>query len=277
MADITAVILTKNEEINLPDCLNSLKGFAERIVVVDSGSEDRTCEIAEEQGADVYVHEFITHAKQFNWGLDNAYISTAWTLGIDADERLTPDLKKELIVLMDNHEKDDINGITLEADLFFMGRKLKYGGPQKRKLMVFKTGIGRIEDREIDEHTYLLHGKSISAKNRFRHYDFKNLDHFVTKLNWYASREVNDYYNYLDGNTDKVQLKDSVIEATRKKKFNIYYKMPKFLRAILLFGYMYIIKLGFLDGKEGFLYHFLYSCYYRILVDGKILEEQKKR
>ena len=87
MADITAIVLTKNEEKNLPDCLSSLRGFAARVVVVDSGSTDRTVEIAREYGADVYVHTFCGYAHQFNWGLDNAGVDTEWVLRIDAGER----------------------------------------------------------------------------------------------------------------------------------------------------------------------------------------------
>lgn len=275
MADITAIILTKDEEVNLPDCLESLKGFAKRIVIVDSGSEDRTLEIAKEYGADIYTNPWINYAKQFTWALENTNIDTLWTLRFDADERLTPALRKELDQLLTEHSSDDVNGITMEAWLFFMGRMLKHGGPQKRKLMIFKTGIGKIEDREMDEHTFITEGKSISAQEKFLHYDFKNLTFYVEKLNGYASREMKDYFDFINEKKSDYALNDVGIQATRKKKFGLYYKFPVFLRAFLLFFYVYFLKLGFLDGKEGFLYHFLYSCYYRVLVDGKILEQKR--
>ena len=89
MADLTAIVLTKDEEKNLPDCLSSLRGFASRVVVVDSGSTDRTVDVAREYGADVFTHPFRGYAHQFNWGLDNAGIDTEWVLRIDADERMT--------------------------------------------------------------------------------------------------------------------------------------------------------------------------------------------
>lgn len=275
MADITAVILTKNEEVNLSDCLESLKGFVKRVVIVDSGSEDRTLEIAKEYGADIYTNPWINYAKQFTWALENTNIDTLWTLRFDADERLTPALRKELDRLLTEHSCDDVNGITMEAWLFFMGRMLKHGGPQKRKLMIFKTGIGKIEDREMDEHTFITEGKSISAQEKFLHYDFKNLTFYVEKLNGYASREMKDYFDFINKKNSDYALNDVGIQATRKKKFGLYYKCPVFLRAFLLFFYVYFLKLGFLDGKEGFLYHFLYSCYYRVLVDGKIIEQKR--
>ena len=77
--DVTFIVLTKNEEINLPDCLESIKGFAKRVVVIDSGSSDKTVEIARTYGADVYEHEFENYARQFNWGIDNTNITTKWT------------------------------------------------------------------------------------------------------------------------------------------------------------------------------------------------------
>lgn len=275
MADITVLILTKNEELNLKECLESIAGFAKRVVVVDSGSEDNTTTIAQKYGADVFNNPWINYAKQFTWGLENTNIDTKWTMRLDADERLTPALIAELEELLKIHDNDHVNGITMEAWLFFMGRKLKYGGPQKRKLMVFKTGIGKIEDREMDEHTFITEGISISSKEKFLHYDFKNLTFYIDKLNGYATREMKDYVNFITNEDSDQNLNDKTINATRNKKFGIYYKFPKFFRSILLFIYVYIFRLGFLDGKEGFLYHFLYSCFYRILVDGKISEYEK--
>lgn len=272
MADLTAIILTKNEEKNLPECLESLHGFAERVVVVDSKSTDCTLDIAKKFNADIYTNEFINYAKQFNWAIDHTNITTKWTLRIDADERITPELSEELEQLMKKHDDDDTNGITMEAWLYFMGKKIKFGGPKKRKLMIFKTGIGRIENRNMDEHTVLLKGKSVSAKEKFLHYDFKDLTFFIDKLNWYASREVLDYFEFLDQKpTD--ELKDTSILSTRKKKFGFYYRLPMFVRSWLLFIYFYIFRLGFLDGKEGFIYHYMYQRWYRCLVDAKIYEK----
>ena len=150
MADITAIILTKNEEKNLPDCLRSIKGFCSRAVVVDCGSTDRTVEIAKEMGADVYFHEFEYYARQFNWGIDNCDIKTEWTMRLDADERVTPEVVKECEALI---AEGKVNGITMEATYFFMGRAIDHGISKKRKLMLFRTGIGRIEDRRRDAHT----------------------------------------------------------------------------------------------------------------------------
>lgn len=281
MADVTFIILTKNEEKNIVDCLKSIEGFAKRVVLIDSGSTDSTCKIAESMGAEIFFHPFENYARQFNWGIDNTNITTKWTFRLDADERLTPELIEKLNELMIKHDLDDINGITMEAWLYFMGRKIKHGCHNKRKLMLFKTGIGRIEDRKMDEHTILSKGKSIYCKERFIHFDFKDMTHWINKMNWYATREMQDYYEFINGenldisiNQGNRKINDSTISSTRKKKFNFYYKLPLFFRSWLLFIYNYIFKLGFLDGKEGFVYHYMYHRWYRTLVDAKILEQK---
>ena len=271
--DVTFIILTKNEEVNLPDCLESIKGFAKRIVVVDSGSSDKTIEIAKKYGADVYEHNFETHAKQFNWALDNTDIVTKWTFRLDADERLTPELCEELSKLMLVHAKDNVNGVIMEAWLYFLDKKIKHGCHNKRKLMLFKTGLARSEERLIDEHNVLKSGVSVSAKEKFIHYDFKGMTNWTDKMNWYATRELQDYNDYLSGKKNEFG-EDSSISEIRKNKYDVYYKFPIFTRSLLLFIYYYFFRLGFLDGKEGFVYHYMYHRWYRTLVDAKILEYQ---
>ena len=273
MQDVTVIILTKNEELNIKECLESVKGFAKRCVLIDSGSTDKTVEIAKSMGADVLVHPFENYSKQFNWGLDNANITTKWIVRLDADERFPPALKKELTKEMEVHSDDDVNGFVLEAWLFFMGKKLVHGGSRKKKLMVFKNGYGRIEDRKMDEHTILTEGKSIELKEKFEHYDFKNLSTYVSKLNWYATREMQDYIEEMFPNGG-FQGNNSTINRTRNLKTR-YYKAPIFWRAFLYFLYAFFICGNCLNGKEGFIYSFLYHFYYRMLVDFKIYEQLK--
>jgi glycosyltransferase involved in cell wall biosynthesis len=272
MTDVTAVILTKNEEKNLIDCLESLKGFAKRTVVVDCGSEDGTCSIAEQYGADVYFHPFENYSKQFNWALDNTDITTKWTYRLDADERLTPALKEELAALALEHADDDINGFSTEAWLVFLGRVLKHGAANKRRIVMFKTGIGRIEDRRMDEHTVLSEGKSISCKERFIHEDFKDMTHWINKMNWYATREMQDYFEFKEGKSAEIE-NDRYVAETRRKKFGFYYKLPMFSRSWFLFVYYFLFKGGFLDGRPGYIFNYMYHRWYRNLVDTKIYEQ----
>lgn len=275
MQEITAIILTKNEEKNIIDCINSIKNLVKRVVVVDSGSTDNTVSWATELNAEVFYNKFEYYAKQFNWALENCDIDTDWVLRIDADERFTPALIEEISDLIKrNSDDEEFNGITMEASLYFLGKKLNYGASKKRKLMMFKFNKGKIEDRKRDAHSIIYSGYSVETKNKFIHYDFKDVTNFIDKYNYYATREKEDYLDHLKGNSDNIKT-DKKIEKTRKKKFNIYYKAPMFLRAKLWYFYNYYIKLGFLDGREGQIYHYLECNWYRYLVDIKIKEEIK--
>lgn len=274
MIDATAIIMTKNEEKNIVDCLKSMDGFAKRCVVIDCGSTDDTVKLAKENGADVYFHEFEYYAKQFNWGIDNTDIDTEWIIRLDADERFPKELCIEIEELIDKHLTEPMNGITIEADFFFLNRLMKHGPRNKRKMMMFKREYGRIEDRRRDAHSIISEGFSVSTKHRFLHYDFKNLDSYIKRYNWYATREMQDYIDYTRGASTEINT-DKAIQNQRKKKFGFYYKMPRYVRAWMWFIYNYIFRLGFLDGKEGLVFCFLECYWYRLLVDAKIFEYEK--
>lgn len=274
MIDATAIIMTKNEEKNIVDCLLSMKDFAKRCVVIDCGSTDKTVELAKENGADVYFHEFEYYAKQFNWGIDNTDIDTTWIIRLDADERFPKELCEEIEALIEKNKDTDMNGITIEADFFFLGRCMKHGLRNKRKMMMFKKEFGKIEDRRRDAHSIISEGFSASTKNKFLHYDFKDLNNYIKRYNWYAIREMQDYIDFTRGASSKIKT-DKVIIKQRKKKFGFYYKMPRYFRAWLWFLYNYIFRGGFLDGKEGLIFCFLECYWYRLLVDAKIFEYEK--
>jgi glycosyltransferase involved in cell wall biosynthesis len=275
MEDITAIILTKNEEKNIKECLLSIKGFVQRSLVIDCGSTDSTREIAQEFGAEVLIHPFEYYARQFNWGIANGNIKTTWILRLDADERFTPELNEEVSKILSKNTGNDVNGITVEADYYFLVRCIKHGLRKKRKMMLFKYGIGEIEDRRRDAHSILHSGCSVSAKHRFLHYDFKDISAYIDRYNWYATKEMEDYL-FTTSELSGIQNSDNLIKKQRKKKYGIYYKAPMFLRAQLWFVYNYIFRFGFLDGKEGFLFHYFECYWYRMLVDAKILEFRSK-
>lgn len=274
MADLTAIILTKDESRNLEKCLRSIEGFAQRVVVVDSGSMDDTAAIARSCGADVYYHPFENYARQFNWAIDQTHITTQWTLRLDADERFTPALCATMEQLLLVHNQDDVNGFLMESNFYFMNRLIRHGGPKKLKTMIFRTGFGRIEDRKMDEHT-VVDGRVLEVKERFDHYDFKDLNAWIEKMNWYATREMQDYFEFAACKDVGDAVSGQRVAARRKKKFGIYYRLPMFLRCWMLTVYFYIFRLGFLDGKEGFIYHWMYQRWYRTLVDAKIYEQLK--
>lgn len=271
MADLTAIILTKNEEVNIADCIRSISNVAKRVVVIDSFSNDSTVEIVKSLGAEVYQHPFENYARQYMYGVEVADIKTVWTLRIDADERLTPESAKELNDICNANMDTNVTGIVLRFKKNFLGKDLYHGGVYPwKKMNCYKTKLGAIEDRSMDEHIVLSSGTSVEMKNDCLHFDFKNLEYFVNKHNWYSSRETVDYFENLKAakSWDELDLKTWF-------KMNVYYKLPMGMRAHIYYIYRYYVKMGFLDGKEGKIYAFLQAYWYRYLVDAKIYECQK--
>ena len=155
---VAAVVLTHNEERNLPDCLASLAGWVSEIFVVDSGSTDGTLAIAREAGATVLQHPFEHYGAQRNWAIDNLPISAPWTLHIDADERITPDLCKSITAALAGGTPSlaPIDGFLVSRRTMFMGRWIRHGGHYPAwHLRLIRTGAGRCEDRLYDQHFYV--------------------------------------------------------------------------------------------------------------------------
>lgn len=274
MSDITAIILTKNEEVNIERCIKSISGIVDRIVVVDSGSTDRTVEIAKQLGAEIYTHEFVHYAAQFNWALENTGIATTWVYRIDADECVTEELAEEILKECLAHQNDDINAFLMKHKLFFLGRYLTHGGAYPFvKITVFKPKYADFEMRAFGEHVVLHSGRCGKFENDCLHYDCKSLNAFVDKHNWYATREVQDYFDRSKAIGNQAKLY-SVAENTKKLRDGLYYKLPKFVRAKLYYWYRYYIKLGFLDGTPGRIYAFIQAYMYRYIVDAKIYEKE---
>ena len=267
-SDITAIILTRNEEINIKDCINSIRQIVKRIVVIDSFSDDKTVEIARGLGAEVYQNPFENYAKQYMYGVKKANADTVWTLRIDADERLTPESAKELSTLCDKHMTTEVAGIVLRFKKNFLGKDLYHGGVYPwKKMNCYKTNLGTIEDRMMDEHIVLSSGSIVEMKSDCLHFDFKTLEYWINKHNWYSSRETVDFSQNLDKPKSKKDL-----DSKTWFKMNVYYKLPLGMRAYIYYIYRYYFKLGFLDGKEGKIYAFLHAYWYRYLVDAKIYE-----
>ena len=281
MADITAIILTKNEEVNIEKCIRSIKPVVRRIVVVDSGSSDRTVEVAGSLGAEVLVNELhpFLYAKQFLYGMEHAGIQTKWVFRIDADEELTEESAKEIEELCNANEDTDVNGIVVRFEVNFMGRPIHHGGVYPfRKLLLFKYGKGTIEDRYMDEHCIIYEGRTVEVTHDSLHHDYKGLSAWIEKHNNDSTREMQDYLNSLaNGAATGLKAEHDLDAKAKFKRFlrwKVYYKFPAGFRAWAYYFYRYYIRLGFLDGKEGKIFCFLQAYWYRFLVDAKIYEKQ---
>ena len=285
MADLTVVILTKNEEKNLRKCVESFCGAAKRFVIVDSGSTDGTETLCSQldrelrvfgSRLDFYYHPWNSYADQFNWGLENTQISTEWSMRMDADEELLPELAQEIKEKLDQL-KEPINGVILRRRTIFMGKWIRHGGRYPEKLLrIFRTGKAKCEEKIMDEHMILSEGTMVTFEHDLMDNNQKDLEWWTAKHNWYSNREVLDHLLSLE--RDRLQGDGGSSKQARIKRIvknDGYYKLPKFFRAHLYFLYRYWLCLGFLDGTEGRIYHFLQAYWYRFLVDAKMYQCEK--
>ena len=279
MANLTIIILTKNEEQNLEKCIASFKSVAQRIVIIDSYSTDKTVELAKSLGAEVYEHPFENHAVQFNWALDNIDLNTEWVMKVDADEEFTSELADEIDEKLDTLSAK-VNGVILRRRVYFMGRWLKHGGKYPELLLrIFRVGHGMSEMKLMDEHLIVTDGDVVTFKNDFSDNNNKSLEWWINKHNWYSNKEVLDQQMKSDdaNGEESVEETSTSMQAKVKRfvKNHGYYSLPKFFRAHLYFIYRYYFRFGFLDGTEGKIYTFLQAYWYRYLVDAKLYECEK--
>lgn len=268
---VAFIIMTRNEERNLPSCLESLHGLSADVFVIDSGSTDQTVEIARRFRCKVFEHPFANYATQFNWALDNITTDAPWIFRLDADERLTPELKEELSKKLP-HLDHDATGVQVKRRFYFMGRWIRHGGMYPIwHIRIFRRGRGRCEDRWMDEHIQLTSGEAVRFENDFIDENRKDLTFWTDKHNWYASREV------LDLATTEHSHRALQAQAKRKRwvKESLYGKMPRFTRGLAYWATRYFLLLGFLDGREGLIFHFLHAMWYRFLVDAKMYERER--
>lgn len=271
---LTVVILTYNEERHIARAIGSVSGFAQRIVVVDSGSTDETMAIAKRLGAEVLENKWVNHATQFNWALDHIQFPTEWILRLDADEIVSKELA---IQITENLKvaKAETLGFTVSRRMSFMGRPIRYGGLfPTAMLRLFRYGKGRCEMRWMDEHIS-VEGAVEALSGELLDDNLNSLTWWTDKHNAYASREVVDILN----NQYEFMPVDTVAgfhkgQAGRKRwiKEKVYSRMPTSLRASVYFFYRYIIRFGFMDGREGLCFHVLQGFWYRFLVDAKLHE-----
>lgn len=277
MSSLSIIILTKNEEANLPDCLASIATLDAEVHVVDSGSTDRTMEIARTAGCKVSEHPFENYAAQRNWALRELPIATEWILNLDADERLTPSLAREVQQLMADPPAH-IDGFMLRKRTYFMGRWIRHGGHYPSfHLRFFRRGRGRCEDRLYDQHFVVDSGRVATLRNDYIDILTDSLSRWTERHNRWAELEAREILSTTTGpGRLKGKLRGTPIEKKRWLREDFYQKFPLFARPLLYFIYRYFLRLGFLDGTEGLIFHFLQGFWFRFLVDAMVFEDRKR-
>jgi glycosyltransferase involved in cell wall biosynthesis len=275
---IAAIILTKNEELHIERCINSIRSIADYILVVDSGSDDSTVSIATNCGASVLENHWINYATQFNWALGNLPSGISWVLRIDADEVMLPELSDEIIKKLPKLS-DHVVGVNFTRLISFQGDIVKFGSLSKSKVLrLFRNGAGFCEIRWMDEHIK-VNGEILSFDGVIVDENKKSLSWWIQKHNSYASREAVDLLNleYLLSGHDSVASVMTHGKAGRVRwvKEKIYRYLPTRFRSFVYFFVRYFILFGFLDRRGASDFHILQGFWYRYLVDAKVREVKR--
>ena len=266
------VILTRNEELNLAQSLDSVKGWANEIFVLDSESTDATVEIAARYGCHVAQHRFENYARQRNHALEHLPIRSEWVLFLDADEWLPDVLKQELTSVVAASPRE--NGFEIKRRFIWMGRWIRRGYYPSWILRLFRYGRGRCEDRQVNEQI-MVEGPVGRLQNDFVHEDRKGVGDWIAKHNGYAEREARELFTtHRSPGYTEVEARLLGSQGSRKRwlRHKVWNRLPPLLRPLVYFFYRYIVAGGFLDGKAGFVYHFLHALWYPLLIDVKYLE-----
>ena len=277
---LSVIILTLNEQANLPLALASLRGLDDEIFVVDSGSSDRTLEIARAAGCHVLEHPFENYAVQRNWAFDHLPIRTPWTLCLDADERLTPELVDEIKETL-LRQDSPFDGYMLRKRTVFMGRWIRHGGQYPAyHLRLFRSGRGRCEARLYDQH-FIVDGRVGSLRNDYIDVITSDLGTFIVRHNRWAELEAEEMLARPTGAAPQGRavepvLTGTAIERRRFLRTRVYQRFPLFARPFLFWLYGYVVRLGFLDGVEGLIFHTLQRFWFRFLIDAKIWELKRR-
>ena len=273
MTDVTVIILIGQEKIHLQRCIEKLAPLEPKCIwLIESQPDDGGVAIAKETAEElgltvktVFNKWPGNQAKQFNWALDYVEKETGkgesekgegWILRLDADEYLMPvtceKLKEELPKL-----SEDVAGLTLELKRRFCGCEIRHATNGIRLLRIWRAGHGRSEERAMDEHIE-VDGKVIDFDGAFYDDNLNDMDWWREKHRGYAKREAADALAFARG------------EIHFKPAKETYYRMPRYLRALIYFAIRYFLKGGFLDGYGGWMWNFWQGLWYRWIVDREI-------
>ena len=234
---LSVFLITKQEGANLDKCLASVQNIAHEIILVDSGSTDNTLEIAKKYGAKIFHKDFVSFTEQKNFSLEKC--SCPWALNLDADEYLTPALAEEIKKTL--NKKTAFDGYFLIRNNIFLGRKMKHSGiASELRLRLVKTKKAKYVGGLVHEEL-VVEGKTSALKNTFMHNTYTSIEQYFEKFNRYSTLAA-------------------LTMQQKHKKFNIF----QLTRAPFEFIKIYFLRLGFLDGFQGFLWA-LFNAWYKVV------------
>lgn len=276
---LSIIILTYNEEKNIAACLASAAQLDCPVFVVDSGSTDNTLKIATDYGARIFQHPFEHYGQQRNWSLENLPIDSTWVLNMDADHRLSKELAIEIKETFSQAIPQTTKGFLISRRTVFLGKWMKYGGHYPvYHAILFRKDFGRCEDKLYDQH-FVVDGHCETLKADMIDTLTDSLSSFTERHNRWSTLEAEDqFYQYAQQKKDGLVQAKAIGNAQQRRRYakSVYEKFPLFIRPFIYFFIRYFIKLGFLDGKKGLIFHFLQGFWFRFLIDAKIYELRRK-
>ena len=277
---ITVIILTFNSDATLRRVVRSCHGLAKRILIVDSFSSDLTLEIAKAESCEIIQHAFENYSLQRNWAQEYAQLKPQdWVLHLDSDEVLTPELATEIQRVMQDRSSE-VSGYLIRRLSFFLGHPIRFGHINPSwHLRLFRANSGQCEERLYDQH-FISSGSTQRLRGVIHDLQLVSIESWTTSHNRWSTAEAlqisRDFIiknsKVLESKTLDARLDGDIRMKKRWMKNNFYYRCPLFLRSAAFFMYSYFLRLGFLDGRAGLIYHVLQAFWFRFLVDAKIFE-----
>ena len=270
----SVIILAYNSVDTLGETLAQAQQISDDLYVVDSFSTDDTVALSRQHGAQVVQHAFENYGAQRNWAIDNIAPLYSWQLRLDADERLTPELIASVRSLEENPNQA---GFLIARLVKFLGRQLRHGGMSPTwHLRLFRNGAGRCEERKYDQHFYLLQGLAGQLQGFMIDEIGMSLSEWTMRHNRWSDAEVMEQTSTMEGARIRPRFWGSPMERKRFLR-GLYNEAPLFVRPYALFFYRYVLRLGFLDGREGFIFWTLQTFWFRFLIDAKLFEQRKNK
>jgi len=271
---LSVVILTFNSEASIGATLASARRVSDDVHVVDSGSTDGTLAICAQHGARVVSHPFESYGAQRNWAIDHLPLRYGWELHLDADERLSDALVDAIAALARDGFGGPTVGYFIPRLVHFLGRPIRHGGMYPIwHMRLFRHGSGRCEARRYDQH-FFVDGPTARLAHPMIDDMRMPLGEWVARHNRWADAEADELQEASVG-AIAPRLGGNPVERKRALR-GTYNRMPRFLRALLLFLYRYVLRLGFLDGRAGLIFFVLQTFWFRFLVDAKLFERERK-
>jgi glycosyltransferase involved in cell wall biosynthesis len=269
--DLSIVVLSFNEAVNLPRLFKSIEPLQCETFVVDSGSTDGTQELVRTHRAGLVEHPFESHARQWSWALENLPLKTAWVLALDADQSLTPKAVEEIgKLLSDPGRLTNVNGIYICRRQMFRGQWIRHGGYYPKYLLkAFRRSEVFFDSHDLVDHHFYVNGRTSLLGGDLIEENTKedDLAFWVSKHIRYAKLLAEEE---IRRETSAPPLKPSVSGSPDQRTLwlkGLWWRLPSFVRPFLFFFYRYFLRLGFLDGKQGLIFYFMQTLWFRFLVD----------